>query len=157
MLLDLFFGDAKLQLDLHNISAIKWLDDNSVHKNYMRQFEINVPYKNIGSQELTILDTWTRVYLPDEQYDCLHLSARINEASRLRNDDYFEAMLIPAGQSGNLLLRFTAIARNISDEPKDFVSEAIANCPECDVAIYCECRGRKEVYIDKQIFTLKLH
>ena len=157
MLIDLFFGDAKLQLETEKRSEIKFLEDNSPHKNFMREFEITLPYQNVGTQELTILDTWTRVYLPDEQYDKLHISARVNDSERLRKDDYFEAMLVPAKKGGNFVLRFTAIARECGCEDKDYVGEAIANCPEFDVAVYCECRGRKEVYIDKQVIRLKLH
>lgn len=155
MLIDLFFGDAKLQLDTANASPVKVLKDNSPHKNYMREFEITIPYKNTGSQELTILDAWTRVYLPDEQYAQLHISAKVNDANKRRDDDYFEAMLVPANKGGNFVLRFSAIARNCAGEQQDFVGEALKNCPEFDVAVYCECRGRKEVYIDKQIITVK--
>ena len=155
MLIDLFFGDAKLQMDMAQRSPIKFLEDNSPHKNFMREFEITVPYKNVGTQELTILDTWSRVYLPDEQYDKLHISARVNDSNRLRKDDYFEAMLVPAGKGGELVLRFTAIARECGPEAKDYVGEALNNCPEFDVAVYCECRGRQKVYIDKQIFRMK--
>ncbi|MCQ2381650.1 MAG: hypothetical protein MJ032_04840 [Acidaminococcaceae bacterium] len=152
MLLDLFFGDAKLQLETDKHSNIKLLEDNSPHKNLMREFEITIPYKNMGSQELTILDAWTRVYLPDEQYDKLHISAKVNDSNKLRDDDYFEAMLVPAGKGGVLVLRFTAILRNC--DTNSSIDQALINCPEFDVAIYCECRGRKEVYINKQIFSL---
>lgn len=156
MFLDLFFGDAKLQLETDKQRYIKFWEDTSPHKNYMREFEITVPYKNIGSQELTILDAWTRVYLPDEQYNQLHISAKVNDIDKKRDDDYFEAMLVPANKSGEFVLHFTAIARNCNDNNTDFVGDALKNCPEFDVAIYCECRGRKEVYINKQIITVNL-
>ena len=154
MLLDLFFGDAKLKLDVEHHSPVKHLENDTPHKNFMQEFEIRVPYKNIGTQELTILDTWSRIYLPDEQYDKLHISARVNDSARLRNDDYFEAMLVPAKKGGELVLRFTAIARNCTTGTD--VQKLMQDCPEFDVAVYAECRGRKEVYIDKEIFTVKL-
>lgn len=152
MFVDLFFGDAKLQLQKEQASGIKFLENNTSHKDLMREFEIVVPYKNVGTQELTILDAWTRVYLPDEQYDKLHISAKVNENNKRRNDDYFEAMLVPAGKSGEFVLRFSAIVRNFAT---DKIEECLKNCPEFDVAIYLECRGRKEVYIDKEIITVK--
>ena len=154
MLLDLFFGDAKLKLDVEQHSPIKYFGNDTPHKNFMQEFEIRVPYKNIGSQELTILDTWARVYLPDEQYDKLHISARVNDSERLRNDDYFEAMLVPANKGGELVLRFTAIARDCTTDTD--LQNLMKECPEFDVAVYAECRGRKEVYINKEILTVKL-
>ena len=149
MILQTFFGDAKLQMDMDKRTAAVVEPGLAGHEGCVRNFRVDVPFRNVGSQELTVLDVWARVYLPDEQYDGLHLTARINYMERLRDDDYFEAMLVPAGKTGTFVVRFAAADRTGTD-----VASALKSCPDVDVAVYCELRGRGAVYIDKQIFTL---
>lgn len=155
MLIDLFFGDAKLKLDVANHSELVLKHGDPAHKNFVQNYEVTVPYKNVGRQELTILDAWARVYLPDEQYAELTINPHLCESTKPRQDGYFEAMLVPAGKGGNLVLKLQAIARNYTGA-EDELAKAIANCPEFDVAIYAECRGRGKIFIEKDIFTLKL-
>ena len=38
-----------------------------------------------------------RIYLPQEQYSDVLLRGKVNREGYLREDDYFEAMLVPAG------------------------------------------------------------
>ena len=112
-------------------------------------FQVQVPFKNIGKQEGTILDTFIRVYLPQEQYDGLQLRGKVNLDQVMREDDYFEAMLVPAGQGGKLLLRFEAVpCKGLT------MAQALKSMPDVDVCLYTECRGRKELYTAKKYFTL---
>ena len=155
MFLDLFCGDAKLKIDVAKKSELALLPSDGLHDKFVRSYALTIPYKNIGSQELTILDAWARVYLPDEQYDELTINHHLRESTKPRKDDYFEAMLVPAGKGGEFLLNLQAIVRNYSGKEGELAA-AIANCPEFDVALYAECRGRGSVHIVKEIFTLKL-
>ncbi len=110
---------------------------------------VEVPYSNSGKQEGTILDTYLRIYLPQEQYADLLLRGKVNLKNVLRDDDYFEALLVPAGSSNTLVLRFEAYARNGLN-----IAAALAHIPDVDVALYADCRGRGKLFTVKEIFTL---
>ena len=112
-------------------------------------FEVEVPYKNTGKQEGTILDTYMRIYLPQEQYGDVLLRGKVNLKGVMREDDYFEALLVPAGTGSTLVLRFEAYGRNGMT-----AREARASVPDVDVALYADCRGRRQLFTVKKIFTL---
>lgn len=112
-------------------------------------FYVEIPYDNIGKQEGTIIDTYMRIYLPQEQYSDVLLRGKVNLKNVLRDDDYFEALLVPAGTGNTLVLRFEAYARNGKS-----IKEAMQNIPDVDVALYADCRGRGALYTKKEIFTL---
>lgn len=112
-------------------------------------FEVQVPFDNIGKQEGTILDAYLRIYLPQEQYDKVLLRGKVNLEDVLREDDYFEALLVPAGTKKNLLLRFEAYAKKGAS-----LTEALSDVPDVDVALFIDCRGRRELYTVKEFFTL---
>ena len=75
-------------------------------------FSLEVPFDNVGKQEGTILDAYMRIYLPQEQYSDVLLRGKVNREGYLREDDYFEAMLVPAGTGEKFVLRFEAYAKN---------------------------------------------
>lgn len=76
-------------------------------------------------------------------------AVRLTVEGYLREDDYFEAMLVPAGTGEKFVLRFEAYAKNGKS-----VEEAIENIPDVDVALFADCRGRRELYTVKEYFTL---
>lgn len=112
-------------------------------------FSLEVPFDNIGKQEGTILDAYMRIYLPQEQYNDVLLRGKVNLKDRLREDDYFEALLVPAGTGDKFVLRFEAYAKNGKT-----IEEAMAQIPDVDVALFADCRGRRELYTAKEFFTL---
>ena len=112
-------------------------------------FSLEVPFDNIGKQEGTILDAYMRIYLPQEQYSDVLLRGKVNREGYLREDDYFEAMLVPAGTGEKFVLRFEAYAKNGKS-----LEEAMENIPDVDVAVFADCRGRRELYTVKEFFTL---
>ncbi len=112
-------------------------------------FSVEVPYANTGRQEGTILDAYMRIYLPQEQYAGLLLRGKVNVKSALRDDDYFEALLVQAGSSDTLVLRFEAYAQNGLK-----IAEALTEVPDVDVALFADCRGRGKLFTVKKIFTL---
>ncbi len=112
-------------------------------------FSLEVPFDNIGKQEGTILDAYMRIYLPQEQYSDVLLRGKVNLKGKLREDDYFEALLVPAGTGDKFVLRFEAYAKNGKS-----IAEAMANIPDVDVALFADCRGRRELYTEKEFFTL---
>ena len=90
-----------------------------------------------------------RIYLPLEQYSDVLLRGKVNREGYLREDDYFEAMLVPAGTGEKFVLRFEAYAKNGKS-----LEEAMENIPDVDVALFADCRGRRELYTVKEYFTL---
>ena len=90
-----------------------------------------------------------RIDLPQEQYSDVLLRGKVNREGYLREDDYFEAMLVPAGTGEKFVLRFEAYAKNGKS-----LEEAMENIPDVDVALFADCRGRRELYTVKEYFTL---
>ncbi len=138
-------GNAKMLFKMQERTpAVKVSETNE-----RLDFEVELPYMNIGKQEATIIDAYMRIYLPQEQYDDVLLRGKVNLKDVRRDDDYFEAVLVPAGTGKTMLLRFEAYAKNGKT-----IAEAMANIPDVDVAFYADCRGRSNLYTEKRYFTL---
>lgn len=138
-------GDADMQVLVEKrTTSVKVSEDGK-----RLDFEVEVPYRNVGKEEGTILDTYMRIYLPDEQYDNVLLRGKVNLKDVKRADDYFEAVLVPANTGKTLLLRFEAYARNGKT-----IAEAMAGIPDVDVALYLDCRGRGPLFTVKKFLTL---
>ncbi len=138
-------GDAEMRLLPEKRTAVT-KDSESAKR---LDFSLEVPFDNIGKEEGTIIDTYMRIYLPEEQYDDVLLRGKVNLKGVLRGDDYFEALLVPAGTGNNLVLRFEAYAKNGKT-----IAEAMKNIPDVDVALYIDCRGRRELFTVKRYLTL---
>ncbi len=138
-------GDAQMRLLPAKRTAVK-KDSESAKR---VDFSLEVPFDNIGKEEGTILDAYMRIYLPEEQYDDVLLRGKVNLKNVLRGDDYFEALLVPAGTGNNLVLRFEAYAKNGKT-----IVEAMKDIPDVDVALYIDCRGRRELFTVKEYLTL---
>ena len=101
-------GDAEMLVEVgKRTTAVKVAEDGE-----RLDFEIEVPYRNAGKQEGTIIDAYMRIYLPQEQYADVLLRGKVNLKGVKRDDDYFEAVLVPEGTGKTLLLRFEAYAKN---------------------------------------------
>lgn len=138
-------GDANMQVLVDKRTfSVKVSEDGK-----RLDFEVEVPYRNVGKEEGTILDTYMRIYLPDEQYDNVLLRGKVNLKDVKRADDYFEAVLVPANTGKTLLLRFEAYARHGKT-----IAEAMAGIPDVDVALYLDCRGRGPLFTVKKFLTL---
>lgn len=138
-------GDAKLRI----LTGERTQARKACAENARLDFFITLPFDNIGKQEGTILDAYLRVYLPQEQYADLLLRGKVNLAGAEREDDYFEALLVPAGKKNNFILRFEAYAKNGKT-----LAEALGNAPDVDVALMADCRGRGELFTLREYFTL---
>lgn len=60
-------------------------------------FSVDVPFTNEGGDEGLVLDAFMRIYLPQEQYDKALVRGKINLKDVPRDDDYFEALVMPKG------------------------------------------------------------
>lgn len=138
-------GDADMVLEINKRTlAVKASADEK-----RLDFEVEVPYTNIGKQEGTIIDAYMRIYLPQEQYNDVLLRGKVNLKNVKRDDDYFEAVLVPSGTGKTLLLRFEAYPRNGKS-----IEEAMSGIPDVDVALYADCRGRGPLFTIKEFITL---
>lgn len=113
------------------------------------KFELDIPFANVGQEEGIIMDAYVRPYVCVEQYDGALLRGKVNLKDKPREDDYFEAMLVPANTKDVLTLKFELTPLNAKD-----AQDATAGMPDIDVALYVEERGRTELYRDKKIITL---
>lgn len=68
------------------------------------------PFTNTGCQCATIVDCVARTQLPYEQYDGIEAWGKIERADTPREDDYFEATLVPSQETVpvRLVVRLTA-------------------------------------------------
>lgn len=112
-------------------------------------FAVELPYTNVGKEEGTILDAYLRIYLPQEQYADVLLRGKVNLKDVPREDDYFEAVLVPANTGKTMVLKFEAYAKHGKT-----IKEAMAAIPDVDVAIFADCRGRQALYTQKTLITL---
>jgi hypothetical protein len=69
-----------------------------------------VPIRNVGRQGGTIMDCFARPYLPREQYDAAKLRAVVYDVNRVREDDYWEALIVYAGDDVKLTVKLTLSA-----------------------------------------------
>lgn len=70
------------------------------------KFEVDVPFTNVGREEGIIMDAYVRPYVCVEQYDGALLRGKVNLKAKPREDDYFEAMLVPPNMQDTLTLKF---------------------------------------------------
>lgn len=80
-------------------------------------FSCKVPFINKGSQGGTIMDAYPRHLLPYEQYDGVEVSSRMELSTAPRTDNYFEAVIIPQGTGGTVVItvKFTAKEGDIKE------------------------------------------
>lgn len=114
------------------------------------EFSVDVPYENKSQDEGIFLDAFTRVYLPDEQYNGALLRGRVNHPDAPRSDDYFEARLVPPHEKSCLTVTFEVIPRN----GKRTAAEALLGMPDVEFALYVERRGRMELFRNKENILL---
>ncbi len=112
-------------------------------------FSVDVPFSNEGGDEGLVLDAFIRAYLPEEQYNKALVRGKINLKDVPRDDDYFEAMVMPKGAHKTMTVKFEVTPMHGAE-----LAEAVAGLPDFDVALYWECRGRENLYTVKKFITI---
>ncbi len=90
-------------------------------------FSCKVPFINKGSQDGTIMDAYPRHLLPYEQFDGVTVNSRMELAAAPRTDNYFEAVIIPKGTGGSVIVTVTFTAKSGT------IKEALQNLYELSV------------------------
>ena len=112
-------------------------------------FNVDVPFTNEGGDEGLVLDAFMRIYLPQEQYDKALIRGKINLKDVPRDDDYFEALVMPKGEHKTMTTKFEVTPMHGAT-----LKEAVEGLPDFDVALFWECRGRENLYTVKKFITI---
>ena len=112
-------------------------------------FNVDLPFTNEGGDEGLVLDAFIRPYLPQEQYDKALVCGKINLKDVPRDDDYFEAMVMPKGEHKTMTVKFELTPMHGAT-----LAEAVNGLPDFDVALFWECRGRENLYTVKKFITI---
>ena len=112
-------------------------------------FSVDVPFTNEGGDEGLVLDAFMRIYLPQEQYDKALVRGKINLKDVPRDDDYFEALVMPKGEHKTMTAKFEVTPMHGAT-----LKEAVEGLPDFDVALFWECRGRENLYTVKKFITI---
>ncbi len=107
-------------------------------------FSSNVPFVNKGTQDGTIMDCFTRHLLPQEQFDAVEVSSRLELETRRRSDGYFEALIVPK-TDGNAVIVTVAFTAKQGD-----IRQALVGMVDMPVEIYFQVVARGKWYVDKQ-------
>ncbi|MDR3588547.1 MAG: hypothetical protein P4N41_02690, partial [Negativicutes bacterium] len=74
-------------------------------------FSCNIPFVNKGTQDGTIMDCYPRHLLPQEQFDEVETSSRLELEGKPRKDGYFEALIVPKTTGSAVILTLTFKAK----------------------------------------------
>jgi hypothetical protein len=107
-------------------------------------FSCVVPFVNKGTQDGTIMDCFPRHLLPQEQYDAVEVSSRLELETRRRSDGYFEALIVPK-TDGNAVIVTVALTARQGD-----IRKALEDMVDMPVEIYSQIVGRGNFYVAKQ-------
>lgn len=138
-------GDCELHFNMQKRSKLKVVSRTEDRLD----FEATLPIDNVGKEVGVILDSFMRIYLPQEQYEDVLIRGKVNRADCRRDDDYFEAYIIEGKESCKLVLRFEAYAKNGKT-----IEEVLGDVPDIDVAMYADGNGRGALFTVKEYFTI---
>ncbi len=113
-------------------------------------FSLQMPLRNIGEQDSAITDVLARPYLPQEQFPDAVCYGHVETTDRRRNDNYFEALILPAHKERMLVVTlhfFAATGKSMKS--------ILENMVDMDVALYFDGVGRKACYTKKVFFTVQ--
>lgn len=133
-------GDAELEFLVDQRTDFK-LDEINGDR---AVFSCVVPFVNKGTQDGTIMDCFPRHLLPQEQYDAVEVSSRLELETRRRSDGYFEALIVPK-TDGNAVIVTVIFTAKQGD-----IRQSLAAMVDMPVEIYFQVVGRGKWYVTKQ-------
>ena len=139
-------GDAEFFFDVPNRSSLileKEAEDSVV-------FSFQLPFKNKGSQQGTLMDVFARPWLPSEQFSAAELSTQLTIVSNPRYDGYWEAALFPMDKTDNDV----AIVRLRFDTPNGDIRQAMKQMVDLQLNIIYQIVARSDWYLEKTMLTV---
>ena len=113
-------------------------------------FIFNVPFRNRGSQQGTLMDVFVRPWMPMEQFSAAELTTKVTVASCPRSDGYWEATLFPNEKMENdvavIKLRFRSESGDIR--------QAMGKIVDLPLNIIYQVVARAEWYLSKTMLEL---
>ena len=141
-------GDAEFIFDTSRRSQLV-LEQETADK---MVFSFNVPFRNRGSQQGTLMDVFVRPWIPKEQFSAAELTTKVTVASCPRSDGYWEATLFPNEKLENdvavITLRFDAVDGDIR--------QAMAQIVDLPLNIVYQVVARAEWYLSKTMLELPM-
>lgn len=107
-----------------------------------------VPYKNLGKQNGTIMDCFARAYLPQEQFADVGVEAWVCDVKRVRHDNYWEAVIIEPNKGGVLEVHLLLKGMNGN------IREDAQNMPNMPIDIIAQIVGRSDWHMTKSRISL---
>ena len=138
-------GDANIEFKVAERTALEVVANN----NSEVVFSCKIPYINTGKQCGTIMDCFSRHYLPKEQFDKVKVKTQIELLSSPRDDDYFEAVLAQAGAGDTLNLKVSFSVT--SGDIKSVLQEMV----DMPIDVFYQIVARKEWFINKKRIEIK--
>jgi hypothetical protein len=133
-------GDAEMEFLVNQRSEFK-LEEMSGDR---AVFSCVVPFVNKGSQDGTIMDCFPRHLLPEEQFDAVEVSSRLELETRRRSDGYFEALIVPKTDGNAVIVTVTFTAR------QGDIRQALTGMVDMPIEIYFQVVARGTWYVSKQ-------
>ena len=140
-------GDADFFFDVSKRSSLvlEKETENSVVLTFL------LPFKNIGSQQGTLMDVFARPWLPCEQFSAAELSTKVAKASDPRVDGYWEATLFPDKVDNDV-----AVVQLRFDAGKGDIRQAMAQMVDLHLNIMYQVVARGDWYLAKTMLTVPL-
>lgn len=138
-------GDAEFEFQVDQATALTVAERSETAVT----LQCRVPFVNKGRQDGTIMDCYTRHLLPDEQYDGVDVYSRLELETAPRSDGYFEAVIVPKGTGGTVVVTIRLTARRGS------IDQALAGMVDMPVDIVYQVVARSDWYITKNRLLLK--
>lgn len=138
-------GDAEFEFLVDQRTDFR-LEDISRDK---AVFSCVVPFVNKGSQDGTIIDCFPRHLLPQEQFDAVEVSSRLELESRRRADGYFESIIIPKTDGNAVIITVTLTAK------QGDIRKALADMVDMPIEIYCQIVARSDWYVAKRRLVMQ--
>lgn len=112
-------------------------------------FSTKVEFANTGTQCGTIMDCYVRTLLPYEQFDGVKAEGKAEWEKAPREDDYFEAVLIPKKENIQVLVKVKLTARKTED-----IKEALVHMVDMPLDLVYQHVGRHPWKISKERIVL---
>ena len=141
-------GDAEFIFDTSRRSQLV-LEQETADK---MVFSFNVPFRNRGSQQGTLMDVFVRPWIPKEQFSAAELTTKVTVASCPRSDGYWEATLFPNEKLENDV---AVIKLRFYSEDGD-IRQAMAHIVDLPLNIVYQVVARAEWYLSKTMLELPM-
>lgn len=108
-----------------------------------------MPFKNIGKQNGTIIDCFSRAQLPQEQFNSVEVKTWVHDVKKERHDNYWEAAIFEKNQGSLIDIHIVLQSKsgNIRQDAQHF--------PHMHIDILAQIVGRSDWHITKSRITLK--